>query len=234
MLETIWEFKIQVLPVLIAFIIYEIPALIRRMRRFYYVPLYFSVYPLREINQDLSVYLAEDFFYGEGGELSKEQAEKLRRKIIFTSVVSASIDAVVTPLVVGFVTAFFLPPLLFKQFLFVLILYKTVAIIASIRNFHRHAIATKRNFGLLILIYACYLGVVYQMLVTSFNWAYPFVLANDWMGLWSSLSGILFGKIIAQGIIFAILVAIFANYIADRKIREKNVSEIDSSSFEDK
>jgi hypothetical protein len=234
MLETIWAFKIQVLPVLIALLIYEIPALIRRAKKLFYVPIYFSVYPLREINQDLSVYLAEDFFFGEGGELSEDQAESLRRKIIFTSVVSASFDAIVTPLVVGFVVALFLAPVLFKQFLVVLIIYKIIAITASIRNFHRHTIATRRNFGLLVLIYACYLGVVYQMLVTSYNWAYPFVLASDWAGLWSSLSGILFGKIIAQGLIFTTIVAIFAHYITDRKIREKNVSEIQPSSLEDK
>ena len=72
------------------------------------------------------------------------------------------------------------------------------------------------------------------MLITSFYWAYPFVSTSDWQGLWSSLSAILFGKIIAQGIIFAVLVAIFAHYVADRKIREKNATEIKSSSLEDK
>jgi len=184
---------------------------------------YFSIYPLRGINQNLSVYLAEDYMIFAGCNLSEKQAEKLRKKIIFTSIVSASLDAVVIPIVIGFVAAFYLPANVFAQFIVVLVLYKAVTVTNSLRNFHFHSIGSRRNIVFLIFIYIMYIGVVVEMLKTSYSWTSPFIIAGNWAGLWAALTALVFGKIIAQGLVFAILVAIFTNYIADREIRKKNV-----------
>jgi len=224
MIEQIWQYRIQLLPVLLTLLIFEIPAIIRRMKKLYYVPIYFSIYPLREINQNLSVYLAEDYFICTGCDLPEDQAEKLRKRIIYTSIISASLDAVVIPLAIGFLTAFYLPPHVFTQFLIVLLIYKALTITNSLKNFHYHSIGSKRNIALLIIVYIVYIGVVIEMLRTSYSWTKPFVLAGNWTGLWSALTAFIFGKVIAEGLVLAVVVALFANYIADREIRKKNVS----------
>jgi hypothetical protein len=225
MIEQIWGYKIQLLPVILTLLIYEIPAIIRKMKKLYYVPIYFSIYPLREINQNLSIYLAEDYFICTGCDLSDEEAEKLRKKIIYTSTISASLDAVVIPLLIGFITAFYLPTNVFTQFLVVLFIYKAVTITSSLKNFHYHSIASRRNIALLIMVCIVYIGVVIEMLRTSYSWTKPFVLVGNWAGLWLSLTAFIFGKVIAEGLVFAVVVAIFAKYIADREIRKKNVSK---------
>jgi branched-subunit amino acid transport protein len=68
-----------------------------------------------------------------------------------------------------------------------------------------------------------YIGVIVEMLKTSYSWTLPFIIAGNWAGLWTALTALVFGKIIAKGLVFAILVAIFTKYIADREIRKNNV-----------
>ncbi len=225
MLEQLWQYKLQILPVILFMGIFELPAFIRRMKKTFYVPIYFSVYPLRQINQDLSTYLGEDDFYDEGWRLDPAQAEALRRKIIFTSIVSAAIDALAVPLVVGLIAAFVLEKEVFLQFLTVLAIYKVVSITLSLRNSHLHILDSKWKSGFLVIIYIAYIGIIVEMLRTSYYWATPFISASEWAGMLSSFSSFIFGKTLAQGIVFAFLVAIFSNFIADRKLREQNVSQ---------
>ena len=94
-------------------------------------------------------------------------------------------DAVVIPLAIGFLTAFYLPPHVFTQFLIVLLIYKALTISNSLKNFHYHSIGSKRNIALLIIVYIAYIGVVIEMLRTSYSWTKPFVLAG---------SGLAFGQ----------------------------------------
>ncbi|MCE1273886.1 MAG: hypothetical protein LWW75_05085, partial [Chlorobiales bacterium] len=91
----------------------------------------------------MSTYLAEDYFLCQGFDLNLEQAELLRKRIIGISIVSALIDAVVVPLVMGFVFAFILDISLFFQCLIVLVLYKVISIVLSIKESHFHFIDSK-------------------------------------------------------------------------------------------
>jgi len=224
MLELIWQYKIQIVPILVFLALFEAPAFIRRLKKTFYVPIYFSVYPFREINQDLSTYLGEDDFYDEGWRLDPSKAEALRRKIILTSIVSATIDALVVPLFVGFLAAFLLEKVVFFQFVAILATYKAITIVLSLRNSHLHILDSRWKNGLLAFVYIAYIGLIVEMLRTAYFWAVPFVVSSDWSGMLSSLSEFVFGKTLAQGLLFAFLVAIFSNFIADRKLREQNVS----------
>jgi len=40
MIDQIWQYKIQFVPVILTLLIYEIPAIIRRTRKLFYVPIY--------------------------------------------------------------------------------------------------------------------------------------------------------------------------------------------------
>lgn len=224
MLEIIWQYKIQIVPIMLFLVLFETPAFIRRLKKTFYVPIYFSIYPFREINQDLSTYLGEDDFYDEGWRLDPAKAEALRRKIILTSIVSATIDALVVPLIIGLLAAFLLEKVVFFQFVVILSLYKSVTIVLSLRNSHLHILDSKWKNGLLAFVYCAYIGLIVEMLRTAYFWAAPFIASSDWSGMLSSLSEFVFGKTLAQGLLFAFLVAIFSNFIADRKLREQNVS----------
>ena len=79
MLNNIWELKVQLIPIILAFLIFEIPTLIQRLKKLCYVPIYFSVFPFTQLNYNLSTYLAEDY---SGEDLSDPEAEEFRKKLI--------------------------------------------------------------------------------------------------------------------------------------------------------
>lgn len=224
LLEDLWNYKVQIFPIILFFLIYESPSFLRRLKKTFYVPIYFSIYPFRQINQDLSVYLADDDFFGFGQDLEEPKAEMLRKKIMITSIVSGALDALVIPLVVGFIAAVWLSKEVFYQFVVLLVIYKVITIIFSLYNNHFRGILGGWKMPLLFLIYFCYIGLIFEMMRTSYTWASPFMDKSDFTGLLFSFSELFFGKILAQGVVFVVFVAIFSDLIADRKLRRRNLS----------
>lgn len=224
LIKEIWQAEIQLVPVLLSILLFEIPAIIRRWKKLFYVPIYFSVFPLRELNQDLSTYLGEDYFIGLGESLSGKQAEKLRKKIILVSIVSMAIGTLLTPLVVGFLSAFYMSKDTFIQFVSILLFYKAVLLIKLIYQFHLYSIGSLRNHIFLGFIYVCYLGVIFEVLRTSYYWTAPYVQLRDWTNLLSDLSSLFFGKALVGFLILSLLTAVFVSLIADREIRHRAIS----------
>ncbi|MHB9074319.1 MAG: hypothetical protein ACYC6G_12420 [Desulfobaccales bacterium] len=223
-LNDIWNWKIQVIPILLSILLFEAPAIIRRWKKLFYVPIYFSVFPLRELNQDLSTYLVEDKDIRLGEQLTTEQAEKLRKKIILVSIISMVIGALFTPLIVGFSSAFFMGKDVFIQFIFILLIYKVILLSKSMYQFHLYIIGSFRNLLFLGFIYFCYLGVVFEVLRKSFKWTFPYVQAGNWGGLLSDLSALVFGKALIGILILSLITAIFVSLITNREIRARAIS----------
>lgn len=227
----VWTFQIQAIPVLIALGIVELPALIQRRLRLAYVPIYFAVFPLAELNKDLSTYLGEDYWYGD--EITEATADELRRKIMFKAILSMAIAALAIPLLAGFAGAFFLTASTLAQFLVVATLLKLSRIIRAIRDFPAHANGTLANRALLSLIYFFYLGVFVQMILLAYRWTRPYVEGRQWPQLAGALSDLLFTRVVAQAIVLSLLTAAFVSLIADRKLRAHNLAERNAPLAED-
>lgn len=225
MVDKIWSYQIQVLPVVIAFGLFQIPSILHRLKKQYYVPIYFSIFPFNIINFNLSKYLADDYF---GEEMSDVDAEIFRGKLIYTSALSLTISTIAIPSFTGFIGAFFLTKETLFQFLLFLLVYKLVSIIKSIINFHHNAIATTKKRILLSLIYFFYIGIVVNIIKSTFHWAQPYILKSDWMGLLSALNKFCFYTIGIKGIIVLIITSAFSYYFADRNIRKENLQRMKS------
>lgn len=223
MIEEIWNFKIQIIPIVLAILIVELPNWIRKLKKLYYVPIYFSIFPLRELNEELSYYLGEDYFIGEGAELSEAELKKLKKKIIIDSIISTLISAVLIPSIAGFIFAFIFSKEVLIQSLITIFIYKLVIVSMAVWNFRHHAIATRKNIFLLILIYIGYIGVFIQMIRTSFNWASPFIEIKNWSGMANGLADLIFNKGIAQGLILAAVTAVIVALFTDKEIRNENL-----------
>lgn len=230
-LESIWNFKIQILPALLILLLSELPNLIRRLKKFYYVPIYFSVFPLRELNSNLSIYLGEDYFTGyTSSNLTNTEKGKLKKKILIDTVISIFLSAIIIPTVVGFISAFFLDKELLLQSLVLVFLYKLVGIIRAIIGFKKHAISSKKNIFLLTLIYIGYLGVFFQLLYNVFDWTRPLTSTGNYKELFVLLSNLIFNKVIAQGLILTALAAFFGDLITKKSIDEENIgNQIDNN-----
>lgn len=223
MIEEIWNFKIQITPIVLAILIVELPNWIRKLKKIYYVPIYFSIFPLRELNEKLSYYLGEDYFIGEGAELSEIELKKLKKKIVVDSIVSALISTILIPAIAGFIFAFIFSKEILIQSLIAIFVYKFVIVSMAVWNFKYHAIATPKNIFFLIIIYIGYIGVFIQMIRTSFNWASPLIEIKDWSGMANGLADLIFTKGIAYGLIFALVTAIIVTLITDKEIRNENL-----------
>lgn len=210
----VWNLKVQIVPVLVALLVAEVPNVIRRRAGLPYTPIYFSVFPLRELNPDLAVYLGDDWWYGGS---SEKGSQRLRRKILVWSIVSLTISAILIPIIVGFSGAFFLTRQTLAQFLIVFVAYKSVGIVRAIREFPTHAVGTRRNKILLTVIYVAYLGVAVQIVTETYAWTTPFVNTGDWGGLAAGVGHLVFSEVIVQYLFLAVLVALFVGYLTERE-----------------
>ena len=214
---------IIILKILVAWLLVEVPNWIRRLKKLYYVPIYFSIFPLRELNANLSNYLGEDYFIGYGQSLSDDELKNLKRKIITHSIFSMVIAAILIPSIAGFILAFFMEEQIFIYSLIAISGYKVSRINFAVFDFHKHAIASKKNILLLILIYIGYLGVFIQMFRQSYDWTLTYVNANNWSGMLNDLADLIFSKGIAQGIVLAAFTALIISQFTDKEIRKENL-----------
>lgn len=223
MLETIWNYKLQITPVLFSAFVLESLNILRRHKNIAYTPLYFAIYPLYEINTDLAAYLNHDRFPVENRSIDDYELRKLRKKIISTSILSIVLTALVVPVVCGFIFAFYLEKELLWATVLLVILYKTPGMYKTISSFKYYEPGEpRRNRLLLILVYVSYLGVLFQLTYDSYLWTKPFVSQNDWSGLFYNISNLLFTKGIAGGLLVAIFAWIFTTLITDRDVKPTN------------
>lgn len=232
-IHSIWNYKLQILPVLTALLLCEVPNFIRKYKKFYYIPIYFPLFPLRELNPNLAVYLGEDYFLEQGATITPEEARRIKKKIIFDSAVSMFISAIAIPAFVGFCLSFYVNEEVLWQSLIFVSIYKLINIVKAVWDFKIHAIASTRNITLLIIVYIFYLGVFFQLLKDSYYWGRPYILSEKYSELIGALSQLIFSKGVLQGILLAGLAAFFANLITDKNIRDANIKNQNGSNSEE-
>lgn len=166
-----WNFKLSVLPVLVTYLIFEIPALVRKYYRRFYTPIYFMFFPLGHTDQLYAQYFNEDDWYGVGETQTKEEKEAVRTKIIATSILSMIFSAVVAPWATGFASAFYLNHSQFQEFVAFLLIVKFLTLSYSIYNLRNVSFIYKSNsLGWVVLTYVFYLFLVWWGVTNAFQW----------------------------------------------------------------
>jgi hypothetical protein len=221
MIENLWNLKIQILPVVITLVICELPALTRWFNKIPYVPIYFSVFPFSIINRDLSIYLRDDYAYGDDNKLPEDEIERLRKHIINIFIISTTLSVIVTPFLGGFFSAFFLPRDSFSGFCVIFIVYKLIGATEATFDFSKREVANKKTMTWFIIVYLVYLGLFLYIFGETYNWAESFVLKGDWIGLLMASYRGLFGKLILSALILGLLARLASTAITDRKLRDQ-------------
>ncbi len=220
MLGNLWNLKIQILPVVIALIICELPALTRWFKKIPYIPIYFSVFPFNILNRDLSIYLGEDYFYGEDLNLTEDKIEAQRKHINNISTISLALFVFFTPSLGGFLSAFFLPADSLPGFCIIFIVYKLIGMTEAVIDFDKQPVANVKTMMSFILIYLIYFGIFILVFNTTYFWAEPFVLKGDWIGLIKAIPTLLLYFILSV-FVMGPLGRLFSSTITDRKLRDK-------------
>lgn len=217
----IWDLEVQMVPVICALLLCEIPGIIQYLRRLYYVPIYFSLFPLRVLNRDLSTYLGDDWFYGVGANLTDDELESLRKKILQISIISLVGSVVIIPAFAGFFSAFFMRPSDFTGFCMLFIAYKLIGLTRAAIGFKEHAISNRKTMTWFWMVYLVYFGCTLTVFEASYEWASPFVMNGDWVGLWKAVRGVVFLKITVWGFILALVSTAAASAFTERKLRHQ-------------
>lgn len=221
--------QVEIIPFLVAIFLIQLPTYIRRYFDVWYGPVYFSVFPLASLNENLGEYFAEEFFVGNLENLNSDELEKnIRKKAILLGVKSLIAATVISPLICAFICAFFLRPEDVIWVLTAAILMKIPGFLKSISDFKVHAIANRKNLFLLSLIYFIYCGVYWVAFQSSYEWAQPFIIAEKYFDMFKALGDLLFKQLIWQSIIVAVPVAIIMNLILEKDVRKRNIESLQS------
>lgn len=223
-LQEAWRYQIELIPVLVALAIFELPRLVyKSLWPQHYVPVYLAVFPFNKLNQSISDYLGEDFI-GSAPDLTGAQARSLRRRVAIAGVLTAFVGGVLIPGLTGFLGAFYLQPKSMVGFMAILAVLKIGVSSKAIRRFGYYSVGSPDRKIYLALFYFVYWGLVLWVVWVVYSWVRPFVLAGDWLNLLQILLNLFFGEIILKFGLLALLSWFLVYQLTDRRIREANLA----------
>lgn len=123
---TAWSFEYALVPCIIAYIIFDLPIIVRRITRRIYVPIYFAFIPAGYSDELLAKYFDEDQFWMVGGPYPEGKMKSARLKIIAISVGSLALTMTLSPLAAGLFGTYALTPEQFSQFIWTLTVAKAL------------------------------------------------------------------------------------------------------------
>lgn len=183
--STIWNYKFSITPVIVTYFLFEIPALVRKLTRIAYVPIYFIFFPSGHSDRLYAQYFNEDWIYGDGEHLTQEERARLRYRIQATAVISMIFATIIAPWFCGFFSALYLSTSQFAQFIWFLIIVKAVLIINVLFRLRAESPAASQGkaFYYVLMLYAAYIFFVWRGLTKAFEWTHSNLETKGFFGL---------------------------------------------------
>lgn len=182
-LIALWNYKISLIPVLATYVLFDFPAVIRRLTGLAYLPIYFIFFPLGHSDRLYAQYFNEDWFYGDGLTMSETQKRSLRTKLRLTAIFSMFFAAILAPYLCGFTSAFYLTKNQFVEFLWFLLAAKTLILIFVLKRLREESPAARKSFHYIILIYVTYLFLIWRGLTKAFEWTHAHLELSGVLGV---------------------------------------------------
>jgi hypothetical protein len=214
-------------------LLFDLPAIVRKLTRIAYVPIYFVVFPLGHSDRLYAEYLNEDDFYGVGRTMTPRQKHALRRKIQSTAIISMVFAAVVAPWLCGFISALYLEPAQFTEFLVFFFVVKVFLIGKALWNFRLESRAANEPpaFLSVIGIYVLFLACVWYGLNKSFSWTHTHLDSNGLLGLARALADYAYADLLINvGVVAGLTWAFTVRFTDPKNITKRNVDEPDTPS----
>ena len=169
---TAWNYKLSLVPVLITYLLFDLPAIARRLTGIAYIPIYFIFFPSGHSDRLYAQYFNEDWFYGDGSSMTEDEKRSLRLRIQATAILSMVFATIVAPWLCGFIAAFYLTTTQFYEFLVFLVVVKAIILIWVLIRLRSDSAAAVKSFNLICTLYAIYLVLVVRGLTKSFEWTH--------------------------------------------------------------
>ncbi len=181
----VWDYRFPLAPVLMTYLLFDLPAIARRITGVAYVPVYFIFFPSGHSDQLYAQYFNEDYMYLVGAQQTTAQKRELRRKIQATAILSALFAAIIAPWTCGFLSAFYLNTPQFDAFLWFLLTAKAILLywtLAKLKN-DSNAFSDTKYFAYVAFLYIGYLVLVWQGITKSYHWTHMYLQSNGLVGL---------------------------------------------------
>jgi hypothetical protein len=166
----LWDYKLSLAPVLTTYVLFDFPALIRRITKIAYVPIYFVFFPSGHSDQLYAQYFDEDYMYREGEGMSAHEKRALRHRLQANAIFSMFFAAIFAPWLCGLLSALYLNPAQFFEFLVFLIVVKAIVLVWVLYKLRFESSAARKAFAPVCAMYIFYLMLVARGLTQSFEW----------------------------------------------------------------
>lgn len=149
------------------------------------MPIYFMFFPLGYSDEKYARFFNDDDVFGIAKPLTDEEREALRRRIIALAIFSMAFATVVAPWLCGFIAAFYLSTNQFIEFIWFLMIVKSLLICISLHNIYNGDtfITQSNSFLYVIIIYGVYLVLIFQGVTSSYEWTIEHINATGFIGL---------------------------------------------------
>lgn len=202
LLLDVWRFEYAIVPCLLAYMVFDLPIIYRRITRRLYVPIYFAFFPYGYSDELYARYFNEDEYWVVGGPLRKDEVKNARIKIIWVSVLSLALTMAISPFLAAMFSHFFLTAPQQAQFFYTLALVKGLMLAWSLYDLRWQYSVTK-------IVPAGYIATIYIFywiaLLTFYDRGLNWIAEQDAVGgLGAITSGLLdfFVYDIGVGILF--------------------------------
>lgn len=184
-----WSFEYALLPCLAAYIVFEIPIIIRRITRKLYVPVYFAFFPFGYSDELYAKYFDDDDWFVVGGPFRGAARKTARMRIIWVSMLSLVATMAFSPFAAALFSAYALTDSQFVQFMWTLGLVKGVLLLSSLYDLRfTYKVTDIVPISHISLVYLVYWGVLLVFTDRAKSWIEETISAS---GIWGVFSGLL-------------------------------------------
>lgn len=175
----VWRFEYAVVPCLLAYIVFDLPIIFRRITRRLYVPIYFAFFPFGYSDELYARYFDEDDFWMVGGPYREGEVKNARNKIIWVSVLSLTLTMAISPFLAAMFSHYFLTAPQQAQFFYTLAIVKGVMLAWSLHDLRWQYSVTK-------VVSSNYIATIYVVywiaLLTFYDRGLAWVAGKDALG----------------------------------------------------
>lgn len=170
-IEDIWNFQYAVIPCLVAYLIFDIPIIYRRITRKLYVPIYFAFFPFGYSDELYARYFDEDVYCEVGGAFREEEVSAARTKIIWVSILSLALTMALSPFLAAMFSHYFLTSDQQIQFFYTLAVVKAIMLALSLYDMRwQYTVTDVVPYGYIATIYIIFWVALLTFYDRSFDW----------------------------------------------------------------
>ena len=175
----IWRFEYAVVPCLLAYIVFDLPIIYRRITRRLYVPIYFAFFPFGYSDELYARYFDEDDYWTVGGPFREGEVANARNKIIWVSVLSLALTMAISPFLAAMFSHYYLTVPQQTQFFYTLAVVKGLMLAWSLYDLRwQYTVTEVVPAGYIATIYVIY----WIALLTFYDRGLAWIAEQDALG----------------------------------------------------